>query len=239
MKLRCIIIDDEPLARQGLEDYIADVDFLELMGSFRSAMEANSFLQENSPDLLLLDIKMPKISGLEWLQSLKNPPMVIFTTAYREHAVEGFELEAVDYLVKPISFQRFLKAVNKAKALSKGDQTHEKEEGNDWFFIKEEQQFTKIRKTDILFVESLKDYVFIHTAEKRHMALLSLKQVEESLQGGHFMRVHRSYLVALDKVEAMEGNILRIGPHHIPMSKATREEVYQRLVAGKLWKRDG
>ena len=236
MKLQCIIVDDEPLARQGLEDYVADVDFLELQGSFRNAMEANSHLQRHTADLVFLDIKMPKISGIEWLKSLKNPPAVIFTTAYREFAVEGFELEAADYLVKPIPFNRFLKAANKARELlqkpANSGNDHE-----DWFFIREDQQFTRIRKADILFVESLKDYVFIHTPEKRHMALLSLKQVEESLTGGHFMRVHRSFLVALNKVESIEGNILQIEDHRIPMSKATRDEVYKKLVDGKLWKR--
>ncbi len=236
MRIKCIILDDEPMARQGLEDHIDEVDFLELIGSFKNAMEANEFLAENTADLIFLDIKMPKISGIEFLESLTNPPKVIFTTAFREYAVEGFELEAVDYLVKPIAFNRFLKAVNKVRQLLNSTNEHE-DKNSDWFFIKDGQTLTRIKKKDVLFVESLKDYVFIHTLEKRHMALLSLKQVEELLEGLNFMRVHRSYLVSLDSVEAMDGNLLCIGQHRIPVSKSSREEVYQKLVKGKLWKR--
>jgi len=235
MSLRCIIIDDEPMARKGLEDYISEVDYLQLSGSFKNAMEANDYLINNDVDLVFLDIEMPKISGVEFWESLKNRPLLIFTTAYRKYAVEGFELDAIDYLIKPIPFNRFLKSTNKAKELY--DQQNQVVEKDDWFFIKDGQTLVRINKTEVLFVESLKDYVFVYTEEKRHMALLSLKQVEQLLEGYNFMRVHRSFLVALNKVDAMDGNLLCINQHRIPVSKASRDEVYQKLIEGKLWKR--
>ncbi len=239
--INCLVVDDEPVARKGISRYVEQVPFLTLAGSCKSALEANNLMHKEQVDLLFLDIQMPDITGTEFVRSLPNPPAVIFTTAYREYAIEGFELNALDYLVKPISFQRFLKAANKALAhFETTSQTHAPrlEQEPDYFFIKSDGQFIKIRLDDVLYFESEKDYVFIYTKEKRYLTLLSLKQLERDLPADKFMRVHRSFLVSLDKVDLMEGNQLHINGKHIPVSRSLQETLYNKLIAGRLWKRE-
>ena len=236
MKLKSLIIDDERIAREGLVSYVEKIDFLELTGTLSHALNASAFLQEHPTDLIYLDIQMPDLSGLEFLRTLSQPPMVIFTTAHRKFAVEGFELDAVDYLMKPISFERFLKASNKALQQKALKQTKPEE---DYFFIKSGKQYIRIKFDEIAFVESAKDYVFIHTQDQRHIALLTLKQIEERLPSHKFLRVHRSFLVAIPAIDSIEGNRIKVNKHEIPISRNLQEHVFDQLINKRLWKRGG
>jgi DNA-binding LytR/AlgR family response regulator len=236
--MNCILIDDEPLARKGLREYIQDVDFLNLVAEFDNPLKATDLLSKDEVDLVFLDIHMPKITGLDFLRSLQHPPQVIFTTAYPQYAVEGFDLNVLDYLVKPISFDRFLKAVLKAKeavgrkAISQPSQTKE-----DYVFIKSDNKLVKIFYHDILFVEALQNYVTIHTSNKKYITYLTFKSMEESLPADQFIRVHKSFLVSASKIESIEGNIVRIGSHEIPISRTIKEEVLEKLLKGRFLKR--
>ncbi|WP_246228515.1 LytR/AlgR family response regulator transcription factor [Paraflavitalea devenefica] len=239
MMLQCIIIDDEPLARQGLTEYIQDVDFLQLAGAFDNPMKATDTLMQQKIDLIFLDIQMPRMTGLEFLKTLAQPPLVIFTTAYPQYAVEGFELNAIDYLLKPFSFERFWKAVMKARSLREtgmqpaGSTTAEP----DYFFIKSDNKLIKIRYDEILFVEALQNYVAVHTTEKKYITYLTFRSIEEYLPEGRFVRTHKSFIVAAAKVESIEGNDIKIGPHHIPISRTEREAVLRQLTQNRLLKR--
>jgi len=236
--INCLVVDDEPPAREGIAEYVNQTPSLNLVGTCKNALEAGTVLQSKEVDLIFLDIQMPKINGVDFLKSLKNPPLVVFTTAYREYAIEGYELDVLDYLVKPISYPRFLKAVNKALDFFQYQEKTEKgEEEIDFFFIKSDGKYLKILFEDILFLEGLKDYVFIHTKNEKYITLISLKNAEAELPSSNFLRVHRSYIVALDKVEAIEGNQLQIKNQLIPIAKNNREEVLERIVKGRLWKR--
>jgi DNA-binding LytR/AlgR family response regulator len=236
--MNCILIDDEPLARKGLREYIQDVEFLNLVAEFDNALKATDLLSKDEVDLIFLDIHMPKITGLDFLRSLQHPPQVIFTTAYPQYAVEGFDLNVLDYLVKPISFDRFLKAVMKAKeavgrkTISQPSQTKE-----DYVFIKSDNKLVKIFYHDILFVEALQNYVTIHTSSKKYITYLTFKSMEESLPADQFIRVHKSYLVSASKIESIEGNMVRIGSHEIPISRTIKEEVLEKLLKGRFLKR--
>ncbi len=241
MNLSCLVIDDEPVARKGIAGYVGQIPFLSLKGSCKSALEASDIIHREPIDLLFLDIQMPDITGIEFMKSLEHPPAVIFTTAYREYAIEGFEMNALDYLVKPISFQRFLKAANKALSYYEMQRPPApKEPVNEpgYFFIKSDGQFIKIKFDDVLYFESEKDYLFIYTTQKRYLTLLSLKQLEKELPPDKFVRVHRSFIVSLDKVELMEGNQLVIKDKKIPVSRSQQEAIFNRLIGGRLWKRD-
>jgi DNA-binding LytR/AlgR family response regulator len=236
----CIIIDDEPLARKGLCEYIADVEFLQLVGEFDNPLKAMDLLISHSVDVIFLDIQMPKITGLDFLKTLANPPLIIFTTAYPQYAVDGFELNAVDYLLKPFSFERFWKAVIKARTLAESgkrstspplivDATH--------VFIKTDNKIVKINYSDILYVEALQNYIAVYTTTKKHISYLTFKSVEESLPQHIFLKVHKSYLVALSKIESIEANEILIGTHHIPISRSMKDEVMDKILKGKYLKR--
>ena len=239
--LSCLIIDDEPLARKGLREYIADVDFLELAGEFDSPLKATDALGKGQIHLLFLDIHMPKISGIDFLKTLQHPPLVIFTTAYPQYALEGFDLSVLDYLLKPISFDRFFKAVLKAKEYYEHRQpagaTTLIENRDDYIFIKADNKLVKLAYNDIVFVEALQNYVAIHTAEKKFITYLTFKSIEESLPADMFIKVHKSYLVAVQKISSIEGNEILAGTHHIPISRNLKEEVMERLLKGKFLKR--
>lgn len=242
MTIKCLVVDDEPVARKGMAGYVEQTPFLSLVDSCKSAIEANEVLHKKEVDLLFLDIQMPDLTGTEFVRSLENPPAVIFTTAYRDYAIEGFELNALDYLVKPISFQRFLKAANKAQSFFEMQRQpaapKQTNTGQDYFFIKSDGQFIKIKLDDVLFFESEKDYVFIYTVQKRYLTLLSLKQLEKELPPERFLRVHRSFLVSLEKVELVDGNQLVIKDKRIPVSRSLQETIFNTLIAGRLWKRE-
>ncbi|WP_343703034.1 LytTR family DNA-binding domain-containing protein [Chitinophaga sp.] len=233
MTIRCLIVDDEPVARKGLREYIADIPFLELAGECDSPVKALATLQTQPIDLLLLDIQMPRMTGLELLRSLPQPPLVIFTTAHPDYAVESFELNVLDYLLKPVSFERFMKAVMKARAYL---DTQQKKDA-DYFFIKCDNRLEKINYEDILFVEALQNYVAIHTAARKFTTYLTFKGVEEYLPAERFVKVHKSFIVAIDKISSIDGNELVIGRHHIPVSRNLKDEVMEKILNKRYLKR--
>ena len=246
MIINCIIIDDEPLARSGLKEYIADIDFFNLLGVFDGPLAATEMLGSGQVQLIFLDIQMPKITGIDFFKTLKNPPAVIFTTAYPQYALDGFEVNALDYLVKPISFDRFLKAALKAKEFYElrhesrsvsGKSETITEATTEYFFIKADNSLIKISYADILFVEALQNYVTIHTGSKKYISYLTFKSVEEYLPADAFIKVHKSYIIAAAKVDSIDGNEIRIGEHHIPISRSLKDEVTDKLLKGKFLKR--
>jgi DNA-binding LytR/AlgR family response regulator len=238
MNINCIIIDDEPLARKGLKEYIADVDFLNLTGEFDNPLKAAEIISRGEVQLLFLDIQMPKITGLDFFKTLPNAPPVIFTTAYPQYAAEGFEVNALDYLVKPVSFDRFFKAVLKAKEFYEVRETNKKEADSlEYFFIKADNKLVKILFEDILYAEALQNYVVIHTSLKKHMTYLTFKSVEDYLPPGKFLKVHKSYIVAASKIDSIEGNDIRIGQQHIPISRNQKAEVMDKLLKNRFLKR--
>ena len=235
--LNCIIIDDEPLARKGLKEYINDAEFCELRGEFDNPTKAMDCLSKESIDLIFLDIQMPKLSGLDFVKAMSKPPMIIFTTAYPQHAVEGFELNAVDYLLKPFSFDRFWKAILKAKAIKENQPAGNPAQESDYFYIKTDNKLVKINYADVLFIEALQNYVAIHTVSKKYISYLTLHSIEENLPAQKFVKTHKSFIVAIDKVEAIEGNEIKIGSHQVPISRTEKESVMEKLVQNKLFKR--
>lgn len=238
-RLRCLIIDDEPLARKGLREYVSEHDFLELAGEFDNPLKAMELLHSGNIDLLFLDIQMPKLSGLDLLRTLKDPPLTILTTAYSEYAVEGFELEVVDYLVKPIGAERFVKAVWRARDLFELRQSNKAmhSSGQEYFFIKSDNKLVRIPFDDLLYAEALQNYVTLHTVSKKYITYLTFRSVEDYLPSDRFIRVHKSYIVSASRIDSIEGNDIRIGEHYIPISRNLKEEVMDKLLKGKFLKR--
>lgn len=228
MKLRCLIVDDEPLARKGMVEYVTQVPFLELAGTASRTSEAGEKLNEGV-DLMLLDIQMPKQTGLEFLRTLKEPPLVIITTAFNEFALQGFELDVVDYLVKPIPFERFTKAVTKARDYFLYRQ-NPKQVAEDDLFVKSNGKLERVRLGEILFVEAMQNYVIIHRASGKLIVYMTMSGLERQLPSDRFMRVHKSFLVSLPNVNTIEGHTLFVGSHKIPVSRTLREEVTRRIV---------
>lgn len=240
MRINCIIIDDEPLARAGLKEYIADIGFLNLVGEFDHALSATGILESGRVQLIFLDIQMPKMTGIDFIKAIPNPPAVIFITAYPQYALEGFEVSALDYLVKPVSFDRFYKAALKAKELlfsKQNDNTDKPGKATDHFFIKADNSLVKIMYADILFAEALQNYVNIHTTAKKYISYLTFKSLEEYLPDDAFIKVHKSYIIAANRVESIDGNEIHIGQHRIPISRTLKEEVMEKLLKGKFLKR--
>ncbi|MVT08030.1 LytR/AlgR family response regulator transcription factor [Chitinophaga tropicalis] len=235
MKIRCIITDDEPYARKGLQGYIEKVDFLSLEGVCESAIELNTLLKQQQADLLFLDIEMPYLSGIELLKTLRNPPKVVLTTAYEKYAIDGYELEVLDYLLKPIPFERFLKTANKAFDYFSLQQQATPQP--DYFFVKADNKLEKISTADILVIEALENYIAIHMADRKVITHLTLKAVQERLPADKFVQPHKSYLVAVDKITAIEGNTLNIGHLQVPVSKYQKEEVMEKILNNRLLKR--
>lgn len=213
--IRCLIVDDEPLAREILGQYVSQSDELQLVGACKNANEVVELLQKEPVDVLFLDIQMPGISGMALMKSLENPPLVVFTTAYDQYAVEGYEVSAVDYLLKPISPDRFKKAVEKVREMIQ----YKKSSSRDlnYMFIRADYQDIKVMFDDILYVEGLKDYVKVVTKEKRIITLTNIKGMLEKLPQDRFIRVHKSYIVAKDKVQTVKGTILTIDDKEIPI----------------------
>lgn len=233
MTMKCIIIDDEPLARDVLEKYVSDCPLLHSQGSCHSAFEAIELLKTVEADLVFLDINMPKLSGISMIRSLDDPPEVIFTTAYPEYAVEGFELDAADYLVKPFSFERFMKAVNKVvrrKGMRQsGRPETEEKEGAGHLMIKSDGKLYKVEFSGINYLEACGDYVRIHLDEGSLTPHDTLKDMERSLPEDKFMRVHRSFVVAVDKIRYIEGNRLRIADADIPVAATYKDSLLKAL----------
>lgn len=233
-----MIIDDEPIARKGLKEYIQDASFLQLAGEFDNPLKAADMLVRENIDLLFLDIQMPRMTCMEFLKTLAHPPMVIFTTAYPQYAVEGFEWNAIDYLLKPFSFERFWKAVSKARRMQEAiTQPALAAEAPDYFFIKTDNKLVKVLYDDILFVEALQNYVAVYTTGKKYITYLTFHSIESHLPAARFIRTHKSYIVAASKVECIEGNDITIGTHHVPISRTERETVLQQLIQNRLLRR--
>lgn len=228
MDINCICIEDEKLARTLLHDYVSKVSFLRDLGQFKNPVDALGILEKEQVDLIFLDIQMPEMTGIEFLKTLQKSPVIIFTTAYTEYAIEGYQFEVADYLLKPFSFDRFLQAVNKAKKMIALQQTYPTHSKN-YLVVKSEHRIFKIDYQDILYIEGLKEYVSIYTKEnKRIVTLLALKYLEEILPSD-FIRVHKSYIVSFEKIRAMEGNQLAVGDQKIPVGKNYRNEVLARF----------
>ena len=237
-KFSCYIIDDEPLAREILEAYIAKVSFLELKGSFMSPLEAVGLLEKDKPDLLFLDINMPDLDGLSFIPMLNPKPMIILTTAYDQYALKAFELEVKDYLLKPFSFERFYKAVLRLFQEQGLRLQQEKKETipasknvQEYIFLKVGHRIRKLATRDILFVEGMKDYLRIHTTEEKIMTLLNFAKLEELLPSPGFVRVHRSFLVAINKIDHIEKNRIRIGDQVIPISDSYAD-AFHKMIKG-------
>ena len=236
MKIRCIVTDDEPMARKGLQGYIEKIDFLELVAVCENALELNSVLKQQPVDLLFLDIEMPYMTGIEFMKNLPSPPKVIFTTAYDKYAIQGFELEVLDYLLKPISFERFMKAANKAYDHFKMNKAAGNAEA-DHLFVKADNKLEKIRFDEILFIEALENYIGIYTADKKVITHSTMKALQEKLPAQRFIQPHKSYIVAIDKINSIEGNVLHIQQYQVPISKYSKEEVMERIVNNALLKK--
>ncbi len=240
--LKCVTIDDEPLARECIVNYINEVDFLQSAGTGNNPIELTRLLDQHQVDLIFLDIQMPVMNGIEFLKMTAHPPMVIITTAYPSYALESFQLDVLDYLVKPITFTRFFKAVSKAKDYHQlltrsalpGDQP-KSEPG--YFFIKCDYKYERIYLDEILYIQALQNYITIFTTKGKYITLLSLKNVEEKLDPKAFIRVHKSFIVAISKIEAIENNEINIQTHRIPLSRNYHDQVLSQVVNDRLWKK--
>ncbi|MEQ8240082.1 MAG: LytTR family DNA-binding domain-containing protein [Cyclobacteriaceae bacterium] len=221
--IRCLIIDDEPLARDVLQIYIKDFPALKLVASCESALEAIDWLNKEKIDLIFLDINMPKLSGINFYKSLAKPPKVIFTTAYADHAVEGFELDAIDYLLKPFSFERFIKAVNKVQILTSETPVQ------DFMMLKADKRTHKINYSQINYFESIGDYVKVNLESDKTLIISETLKKLETLLPSSFLRVHKSYIIALSKMEYVEGNQIKLGETKIPIGQSYRESVNETL----------
>lgn len=246
LEISCIIVDDERIAREGIEKYVAQIDFLKLKGTFKNALEANSFLSNNSVDLMFLDIEMPMLSGIDFLKSLHRAPYTIFTTAYSQYALEGYKYDVIDYLVKPISFERFLQAVNKLVRILQKQQTDQEQTGtpaaqpvseetaDSEIFIKTDKKIVKLDHSEILFLESMQNYVKIHTAKEDFTSRITLKNIMDALPESAFIQTHKSFVVAKSKIDAIEGNMIIINKHRIPISRRLKDSILSELTKNRL-----
>lgn len=240
--IKVLIVDDEPLAQDVIETYVKNIPDLQLVGICKNAIEASSILNKEVVDLIFLDIQMPQLNGIDFLKSLTKKPFVIITTAFSDYAVEGFELNVVDYLLKPISFNRFLLAVNRiidSKDSAASEQSSK--EGNkkeSYFFVKADKKMVKINHKDILYIEGLKDYVIIKLAKSRLVTLQTMKSLEDKLPNETFKRIHRSYIVNLNKLEAIVGNTIEVkeGDQQVqlPIGKNYKDELIALINENKL-----
>lgn len=234
MSISCIIVEDEPLARQLMQSHVVKTPELKLMASFSDPVEAIAYLRENPVDLLFSDIQMPGITGIALLKILKKPPLVVFTTAYSEYALEGYELDVVDYLIKPIPFGRFLKSVEKvASRLSNSLQS----EKDDFIFVKDGTKYVRVNLDDILYIESLKDYVALHLPDRKILSLQTMKSLESTLPASRFVRIHNSYIVAIPALHSIEKEKVLIGNQYLPVSetykKALRDLIEKKQIGGR------
>lgn len=221
----CIAIDDEPLALEVIQRLAAKIPSIQLLHCFQNPIEASAFLQENKVDLVFLDIQMPDLSGFQFLQTIPTPPLIIFTTAYTQYALDSYELDAVDYLLKPIMFDRFLKAVNKAQKLLQSDK-HENEPSahKEYLFIKSDTRFFKVNYDDIMFIEGMRDYIAVHTPQKKILTLMSMTKMLDKLPTNDFMRVHKSYIIGIKHIHLFQNNRVKIGDREIPVSNSYKEK---------------
>jgi DNA-binding LytR/AlgR family response regulator len=233
MKLKTIAIDDEPLALRLVSDYVSKTPFLELVGSFENPLDAIDFLSTQTVDLIFVDIQMPDLTGIEFIRTLNEPPKVVFTTAYEKYAIEGFKLNAIDYLLKPFSYEEFLKAAGKARKQVEleANSLPSIEANSQFLFLKSEYKIRRINFNDILYIEGLKDYIKVYTTgdDKPVLSLNSIKALEQKLPGEKFMRVHRSFIVNLDKIDTIERSRIIFGKVYIPVSDQYKDKFQEYL----------
>jgi DNA-binding LytR/AlgR family response regulator len=239
--IRCLVVDDEPLALHILEDYIAKMPFLELVKSTTNPIEALQLVQSGGIDLVFLDVQMPELTGIQFLRIANGKTKVILTTAYSQYALEGYELDVIDYLLKPIAFDRFYKSVQKAQTIIQPNAKNEiKQEQSaqqsdflsDFIFVKTEHKIQKVYLNDILFIEGLKDYISIFTPAERIITLQNMKKMEDALPEKHFIRVHKSYIVSINKIDSIERSRIFIGDKVIPVGDTYRDDFF-KIVDGK------
>ena len=232
MKTKCLIVDDEPLAIEVVESYLQKLNGFEITAKCNSAVEAFEILQKKNIELMFLDIQMPELTGLEFLRSMKNPPKVILTTAHRKYAADGFELDVVDYLLKPVSFERFLKAVEKFYKTNDADfkvSVDNASGENDFIYVKENKKAVKLHFNEILYIESLKDYVVIHTDSKKVISKIPISVLEEQLPAGKFLRIHRSFIVSITKIDAFTSYSIEIGKKELTIGRTYKNSVLKEL----------
>lgn len=239
--MNCIIVDDEPLAREAIQMLIDSTDNLSLMGSFNGADSAADFLQRNQVDLIFLDIQMPGINGIELARTISKETFVIFTTAFSEFAIDSYEVDAIDYLIKPIKSERFQKAVEKAQIYSKlfkTEQTNQIENiTDDYFFVKADRKIFKIYFDHILFIEGLKDYVVIHTGNQKVITAMNIKTIQEQLPQSMFVRVSKSYIINAKHIESVDNNTVYIGQNEIPIGNIYRDFFFNEFVTKRILSR--
>lgn len=231
---KCLVVDDEPMARDVLRRYIEKLPVLQLIGECSNAIDALLFLQTNPVDLIFLDIRMPELLGTEFVQSLCNPPKIIFTTAFKEYALDGFELDAVDYLLKPVRFERFLKAVNKAFPKENQEQddellSREKKAGTDFIYLRVDRKLVKIILSEVLYIESARDYVRVFTKDKSYITRQTISSVEAMLSGNDFIRIHRSFIISVTQIKSFTNELVEIGNKELPIGKLYRNS-FMKLV---------
>ncbi len=233
MEIKAIIIDDEPLARNVISEYSRKISSLKIVAECEDAIQAHNELQKENIDLIFLDINMPKLSGIDFLKTLKNPPLVIFTTAYSEYALDSYELDAIDYLKKPFSFERFCKAFFKAEELlmlkQSAKTSDEQISSPDFIFIKSDKKSFKVNISDILYIEGLGDYIKLYLTDKRLVTNLSMKKIESLLPSDLFYRIHKSYIISLHKIDSIEGNMVRLNESKLPIGNSYRQEFMQHI----------
>ena len=244
MKISCLLLDDDPLVLDLLQAYVAMSDVLDVKATFTDPLEAHSYLLEHKVQVLFSDVTMPHLSGLDLVRSLHEPPLVVLMTAYPQYAMEGFNLDVCDFLLKPISLDRFLKAVNKVAGLIRASQAPAQAETEDllsgWgsFFIRTDSQFVRLHYREVLYIEALKDFTKINTVDGRtHLTLVNLKNIEEQLPTGMFVRTHRSYLVNTAQIEALSSQEIKVGGRALPLGQTYREQVTERVVNKALIRR--
>jgi two-component system LytT family response regulator len=239
--IRCLIVDDEPLALHILEDYISKIPFLQLVKATTNPIEALTIVQEKGADLVFLDVQMPELSGIQFLRISNGKAKVILTTAYPQYALEGYELDVIDYLLKPIAFDRFFKAVQKAQTIMQPANNHVQAEPaqqprqdflSDFIFVKTEHKIQKVYLNDILFIEGLKDYISIFTPVERIITLQNMKKMEDALPSKYFIRVHKSYIVSVNKIDSIERSRIFISDKIIPVGDTYRDEFF-KIIDGK------
>lgn len=241
--MKCIIVDDEPLAREGMELNVSDISFLELVGQFDNALKANDYIKSNEVDLMFLDIQMPGITGLDFLRSLSEKPMTIMTTAYPQHALEGFELDVVDYLVKPIRMERFLKAANKAKEIydlhqvQKVSPNEVESIAEEFIYIRSERKLIRLFFKDILYIKGMKDYVLIFEGQRKVMTAMNIKTIHAQLPASMFARVGKSSIINVNFIDSIDNDFILIGKEEIPLGRTYKDHFINTYIKGNIVER--
>ncbi len=236
--MNCIVVDDEALGREALKLNIKELPNVDLLGSFDNALKANEFLRENDVDLMFLDVELPGLSGLDFIKSLKHPPLIILTTAFPQYAVEAFELDVVDYLLKPIKMERFLKAINKVEAMLRTpDEPSALDYTQDFIFVKSERKYIKLNYNDIYFIEGLKDYVILHANKGKYMTAMNVKTIHNKLPNAVFFRTSKSYIINVNHIDEIDGEDVIVQDTRIPIGRSYRDKFLTTFVNKRLVRR--